>query len=83
PYELEPNGVKLRVVERSYHPQLVDCGGLVKPGQKIPLDIVLQGGPGGGRENLSIHQDFRIELPAPGRTQISAALFGDATADGK
>jgi len=83
PYEFEPNGVKVRVGERSYHPQLVDCGGLVQPGQKIPLDIVLQGGPGGGRENLSIHQDFRIELPAPGRTQISAALFGDATADGK
>lgn len=81
-YEFEPNGVKVRVGERTYDPQLVDCSGLVQPGQKVPLDIVLQGGPAGGREGLSINQDFRIELPEPGRTQASAALFGDATADG-
>jgi len=78
PYEFEPNGVKVRVGERSYQAQLVDCSGLVEPGQKVPMDIVLQGGPGGGREGLSIKQDFRIELPEPGRTQASAALFGDA-----
>ncbi len=82
PYEFEPNGVKIRVGERAYDPQLVDCSGLVQPGQKVPLDVVLQGGPSGGREGLSINQDFRIELPKPGRTQASAALFGDATADG-
>lgn len=82
PYEFEPNGVKIRVGERSYNAQLVDCSGLAQPGQKIPMDVVLQGGPGGGREGLSINQDFRVELPEPGRTQASAALFGDAMADG-
>lgn len=81
PYEFEPNGVKVRVGERSYNAQLVDCSGLAQPGQKIPLDVVLQGGPGGGREGLAINQDFRIELPEPGRTQVSAALFGGASAD--
>lgn len=80
-FEFEPNGVKVRVGERSYNAQLVDCSGLVQPGEKVPLDVVLQGGPGGGREGLSINQDFRIELPPPGRTQVSAALFGDASAD--
>lgn len=81
PYEFEPNGVKVRVGERSYNAQLVDCSGLVQPGQKVPLDVVLQGGPGGSRESLSINQDFRIELPEPGRTQVSAALFGGGSAD--
>lgn len=79
-YEFEPNGVKVRVGERSYNAQLVDCSGLVQPGQRVPMEVVLQGGPGGGREGLSINQDFRIELPEPGRTQASAALFGDANA---
>lgn len=82
PYEFEPSGVKIRVGSRSYNTQLVDCSGMVQPGQKVPLDVVLQGGPAGGREGLSINQDFRIELPEPGRTQISTALFGDAGDDG-
>ncbi|TDU71439.1 hypothetical protein EI77_02563 [Prosthecobacter fusiformis] len=81
-YEFEPTAVKVRVGERSYDAQLVDCSGTVSPGQQVPLDLILQGGPGGGREGLSINQDFRIELPEPGRTQISSALFGDATVDG-
>lgn len=80
-YEFEPNGVKVRVGERSYNAQLVDCSGMVQPGQKVPMDVVLQGGPGGNREGLSINQDFRIELPEPGRTRVSAALFGDIPVD--
>lgn len=83
-YEFEPNGVKIRVGERSYDAQLVDCSGLVEPGQKIPLDLVMQGGPGGTREALSIQQDFRLELPEAGRRpQIESTLFGEAVADGK
>ncbi|SKB05205.1 hypothetical protein SAMN02745166_04202 [Prosthecobacter debontii] len=83
-YEFEPTSVRVRVGERTYDAQLVDCSGLVPPGKQVPMDVVLQGGPGGVREGLSINQDFRIELPAPGRTQISNALFGNASAeDGK
>ena len=80
-YEFEPNGVKIRVGERSYNAQLVDCSGIAPPGQKVLMDVLLQGGPGGGREGLSINQDFRVELPEAGRSQISPSLFGDATAD--
>lgn len=81
PYEFEPDGVKVRVGERSYNVQLVDSGGLVQAGEKAPLDLILQGGPGGGREGLSINQDFRIELPEPGRKPAAPILFGDATAE--
>lgn len=84
PYEFEPNGVKVRIGERTYPVQLADSSGLVEPNQKAPLDVILQGNIQGGREHLSLHQDFRIELPEEGR-QPSAALFGDAGAefDGK
>jgi hypothetical protein len=44
----------------------------------------LQGGPGGSREGISINQDFRIELPEPGRRDvIDPTLFGDTVAEGK
>lgn len=78
PFEFEPNGVKVRVGERSYPAQLVDCSGIVQPNQKIALEVVTQGNVGGGREDLSIKQDFRIELPLEGRSGVSTALFGDA-----
>lgn len=82
PFEFEPNGVKVRVGERSYPAQLVDCSGIVQPNQKVPLDVITQGNVGGGREDLSIKQEFRIELPLEGRNGVSAALFGDAGAQG-
>jgi hypothetical protein len=81
-FEFEPMGVKIRVGERSYPAQLADCSGVVMPNQKVPLDVVLQGNVGGGREYLSIKQDFRVELPPPGRTEMSPVLFGSAGAPG-
>lgn len=85
-YEFDPVDVRVRADERAYPAQLVDCSGIVRPNEKIAMDVVLQGGPGGGREHLSIDNDFRIDLPQAGRTRASAALFGGATAtldDGK
>jgi hypothetical protein len=80
-YEFEPNSVKIRVGERSYSAQVVDCADIVRPGEKAPMDIILQGGPGGGREGLSINQDFRIELPEPGRKNLLLPeLVGDTEA---
>ncbi len=85
-YEFDPVDIRVRADERAYAAQLVDCSGIVMPNEKIAMDVVLQGGPGGGREHLSIDNDFRIDLPQAGRTRASAALFGGATAtldDGK
>lgn len=83
-FEYEPNAVKVRVGERSYDAQLVDAAPEVRAGQTIPLDLILQGGPGGTREGISINQDFRIELPEPGRRNIiDPTLFGDTVAEGK
>jgi hypothetical protein len=83
-FEYDPKSVKIRVGERSYDAQLVDAAPEVRAGQTIPLDLVLQGGPGGSREGISINQDFRIELPEPGRRDvIDPTLFGDTVAEGK
>ncbi|WP_395735980.1 hypothetical protein [Prosthecobacter sp.] len=90
PYEFEPSGVKVRVGNRSYDTQLVDCANTVAPGQRTAMDVVLQGGPGGSREGLSINQDFRIEMPEAGRKLLllpplssADAAELDATIDGK
>ncbi len=78
-FEFDPVDVRVRAAERSYPSQLVDCSGVVEAGQRVAMDVVLQGGPGGGRESLAIDNDFRIELPKEGRTPgTSAILFGDA-----
>ena len=85
-YEFEPMSTKVRVGGRSYDAQLVDCANSVTPGQRVAMDVVLQGGPGGGKEGVSIQQDFRIELPEPGRhVMLLPPLSGnpDADYDGK
>ncbi|GEP42097.1 hypothetical protein [Brevifollis gellanilyticus] len=83
-YDFEPDAVKIRVGERSYDVQLADSGHTINAGGSILMDLVTQGGPGGNREALSINQDFRIEMPEPGRRdQIDPVLFGDSLAEGK
>lgn len=67
PYEFEPSATHIRVGGRSYDAQLVDCANIIAAGQRAAMDVILQGGPGGGREGISINQDFRVELPEPGR----------------
>ena len=74
PYEFDPAGTHIRVGARSYDAQLVDCANVIAPGQRAAMDIVLQGGPGGGREGISINQDFRVELPEAGRRKINPLL---------
>lgn len=84
PFEFDPMGTKVRVGSRSYDAQLVDCANTIQPGQRQALDLILQGGPGGTREGLSIQQDFRIELPEPGRAPLLLPeLAADAALEGK
>lgn len=69
-YDFDPAGTHIRVGNRSYDAQLVDCANTIPAGQRAAMDIILQGGPGGGREGISIHQDFRVELPEAGRANL-------------
>ncbi len=58
----KPSDVKIRAGDRSYPVQLADSSGTVAPKGKTSLDLVLQGNPNGGKEHLSIENDFRLEL---------------------
>jgi hypothetical protein len=59
----KPIDVRVRAGDSAYTAQLADSSGMVRPGQTTALDIVLQGNAAGGKEHLSIQNDFRIEVP--------------------
>ncbi|HSI64231.1 MAG TPA: hypothetical protein VLE43_13980 [Candidatus Saccharimonadia bacterium] len=57
-----PSDVKVRAGDASYTSQLADSSGVVEPGRVTMLDVVVQGNAGGGKEHLSISNDFRLEV---------------------
>ena len=59
----KPGDVRVRAGDASYTVQLADSSGVVLPGKKTMLDLVLQGNEGGGKEHVSIENDFRLEVP--------------------
>lgn len=66
-----PGDVKVRAGDATYTAQLADSSGVVEPGKPTLLDLVIQGNAAGGKEHLSINNDFRVEVavatqpPAP------------------
>ena len=58
----KPVDTKVRVGDRSYAVQLADSSGVVPAGQTTLLDVVLQGNSLGGKEHLSIENDFALEI---------------------
>ncbi|MDB6138512.1 MAG: hypothetical protein JWO94_1584, partial [Verrucomicrobiaceae bacterium] len=58
----KPVDAKVRVGDRSYAVQLADGNGVAGPGRTTMLDVVLQGNATGGKEHLSIENDFSLEL---------------------
>jgi hypothetical protein len=59
----KPGDVRVRAGDAAYAVQLADSSGVVAPGKITLLDLVLQGNMGGGKEHLSIQNDFRLEVP--------------------
>jgi hypothetical protein len=57
-----PTDVKVRIADRTYPVQLADGKGVVAPGKTALLDLVLQGNVDGGKEHLSVSNDFRLEI---------------------
>lgn len=57
-----PSDVKIRIGNAAYPVQLADSSGVVKPGKVTALDVVLQGNASGGKEHISINNDFRLEV---------------------
>ena len=65
PYAIQydPQGVLVRVGDRDYPAQLVDGSGWLLAGGKAALHVVMQGNADGGKDHVSIENDFRLILP--------------------
>jgi hypothetical protein len=69
------------LVANEVHPiKLLDCLRPIPPHTKTLIDVVIQGDLDGGRANLSIDNEFRIELP--GDTGVWALKNGGSSPSG-
>lgn len=59
-----PNGFLLRVGERTYPQSISDASGVVPPHAEAPAYFAITGTPNGGRNDLSIKNDFFVILDA-------------------
>jgi hypothetical protein len=54
------------MVANEVHPiKLLACLRPIPPGKTVPIEVVIQGDYDGSRANLSIENEFRIQLPEP------------------
>ena len=59
-----PNGFFLRVGERTYPQSISDANGIVPPHAEAPAYFAVTGTPNGGRNDISIKNDFYVILSA-------------------
>lgn len=59
-----PNGFFLRVGERTYPQSISDANGIVPPHAEAPAYFAVTGTPNGGRNDISIKNDFFVILNA-------------------
>ena len=60
----ERNGFSLRVGERTYPQSISDASGIVPPHTEAPAYFAITGTPNGGRNDISIKNDFYVILDA-------------------
>jgi len=60
----ERNGFSLRVGERTYPQSISDASGVVPPHTEAPAYFAITGTPNGGRNDISIKNDFYVILDA-------------------
>jgi hypothetical protein len=81
-----PNGFLLRVGERTYPQSISDASGVVPPHAEAPAYFAVTGTPNGGRNDMSIKNDFFVILdaqtidPPPPVISVSASVPAPATA---
>jgi hypothetical protein len=69
PIQYRPDGFSLRVGERTYPQSVSDAGGTIPPKGEVPAYFAVTGTPNGGRNDLSLKNDFTVLLD---RTETSA-----------
>ncbi len=70
PIQYRPEGFSLRVGERTYPESISDASGTIPPQGQAPAYFAVTGTPNGGRNDLSLKNDFtvlldRIEMNTP------------------
>jgi hypothetical protein len=70
PIQYRPDGFSLRVGDRAYPQSISDASGTIPPNGEAPAYFAVTGTPNGGRNDLSLKNDFtvlldRIETNAP------------------
>lgn len=59
-----PNGFSLRVGERTYPQSISDASGIIPPNAESPAYFAVTGTPNGGRNDISLKNDFYVILDA-------------------
>ena len=64
PLVYAPDGFSLRAGERTYFPSICDASGVIPPKSEMPACFAVTGTPNGGRNDLSLKNDFIVVLDA-------------------
>jgi hypothetical protein len=64
PLAYAPDGFSLRAGERTYFPSISDASGVIPPKSEMPAYFTVTGTPNGGRNDLSLKNDFIIVVQA-------------------
>ena len=75
-----PNGFLLRVGERTYPQSISDASGVVPPHAEAPAYFAVTGTPNGGRNDMSIKNDFFVILDAQTIDPIPPVISAPAPA---
>jgi hypothetical protein len=70
PIQYRPDGFSLRVGERTYPQSISDASGTIPPKGEAPAYFAVTGTPNGGRNDLSLKNDFTILID---RVETNAA----------
>jgi hypothetical protein len=62
PLTYAPDGFSLRAGERTYFPSISDASGVMPPKSEMPAYFAVTGTPNGGRNDLSLKNDFIVVL---------------------
>jgi len=65
-----PDGFSLRAGERTYCSSISDAGGVIPPKGEMPAYFAVTGTPNGGRNDLSLKNDFIVVLQEIGRAHV-------------
>lgn len=62
PLQYRPDGFALRVGDRTYPQSVSDASGTIPPKNEVPAYFAVTGTPNGGRNDLSINNEFTVLL---------------------